>query len=174
MGEYQLRRDTQAETNVYINYVARLTATIAGLKAENNSLNSQLEKLREAIRIKGGDEHYPTEDAYLAACKAIESKREEIDRLKIEINICDGARAWLKKTNVRLLSEINRLKAENEALKAERDAAGDDIGKYARNARNAKFGLRATKRMGDTITQEDYEKDIRALSFAIKKLEERK
>jgi hypothetical protein len=36
----------------------------------------ELVRLRDAIRIKGGDEHSPTWDAYVAACRAIDKHRE--------------------------------------------------------------------------------------------------
>mgnify|MGYP000997132088 CR=1 FL=1 len=37
--------------------------------------------LRSAIKDKGGNEHYPTEDAYLRACDALQKEHAENERL---------------------------------------------------------------------------------------------
>lgn len=43
---------------------------------------AELTALRDAIKIKGCTEHYPTEDAYLSACTALEKLHRENDALR--------------------------------------------------------------------------------------------
>lgn len=53
----------------------RAAAEIATLRARIAELERELAGLREAIRIKGGNEHAPTQDAYDAACNALHAQR---------------------------------------------------------------------------------------------------
>lgn len=57
--------------------IERLTARVAGLEAAQR----ELDRLRSAIEAKGGTEHAPTEDAYMAASRAAEKHRQRAEAL---------------------------------------------------------------------------------------------
>ena len=71
-------------------------------------LSAELERLEEAIKVKGGTAHYPTEDAYLTVCKALEKYKADRKDLRNELCLkcgkyreshngaCDGCR-WESK-----------------------------------------------------------------------------
>lgn len=56
------------------------------MSADNSYLQGELTRIKEAIKIKGGDEHAPTQDAYDAACRALQRQHEENDTLRVEHN----------------------------------------------------------------------------------------
>ena len=65
-------------------------------RAERDALKAEVERLQDAIRQKGGTEHYPTEDAYLSACRSIKSKDAEIARLRSDLGILLSQIDWLE------------------------------------------------------------------------------
>lgn len=54
------------------------------LIAEVSTLRHDIRQLREAIAIKGGDENYPTEEAYLKACTALNKQHDENRTLRVK------------------------------------------------------------------------------------------
>ena len=57
---------------------AALRTMLEASQRRESGTKNELEMLQEAINAKGGTEHYPTEDAYLLVCAALEkSKRRE-------------------------------------------------------------------------------------------------
>jgi hypothetical protein len=61
---------------------------------ESSTYAKRLDKIRERIAVKGGDENYPTEDAYVAACRAIDKHRARATALakKVEEAIDHASR----------------------------------------------------------------------------------
>jgi hypothetical protein len=49
---------------------------IESLQAQLDITTANLERLQKRILVKGGTADYPTEDAYLTVCKALEKHRE--------------------------------------------------------------------------------------------------
>ena len=80
-------RDINSKDKVIESLTARLEAADRRI-AELEQSKHELERLQAAIKVKGGDEHYPTEFAYLAVCKANEDKRARIAEL-------EAAQRWI-------------------------------------------------------------------------------
>lgn len=80
--------ETRLKLNQTLNNNSHLNAQIHELKhirynleAKVSLLESELEKLKAAIKEKGGNEHQPTEWAYSQACKSLWSKKSQVDAL---------------------------------------------------------------------------------------------
>ena len=50
-----------------------------------SELLARIKYLEDAIKAKGGSEHYPTQDAYDLACKAIEKHRDRVETLEAKL-----------------------------------------------------------------------------------------
>lgn len=61
-----------------------LREAIATLQADQQKLR----RIEAAIKIKGGNEHYPTEWAYLQACKLIDAQKEAIAKKDAALDAC--------------------------------------------------------------------------------------
>lgn len=59
--------------------MAALTDALARLTAERDAAVERIAEMERAIVAKGGGLHAPTEDAYLAACRAVEGHRARAD-----------------------------------------------------------------------------------------------
>lgn len=57
---------------------ANCVRAIRELLAERDGLKTDLTTIREAIEVKGGNEHMPTYDAYMAACKAVNNVHDAL------------------------------------------------------------------------------------------------
>jgi len=56
--------------------VAELQQKYIHALKEKCQAERELQRIQKAIKDKGGTEYYPTEDAYLWACKALENQHE--------------------------------------------------------------------------------------------------
>ena len=77
-GELVLFVDAQAE-------IARLTAALEGALTKSASFEVEVERFREAIKMKGGTEHSPTEDAYTSACLAIAKHKARAEKAESDL-----------------------------------------------------------------------------------------
>lgn len=73
-AEYAAEKDEVWRSTVTVLAEQKYKAECRAEAAEN-----EVTRLRQAIKEKGGTEHAPTEDAYLAACAAIEKHRERAE-----------------------------------------------------------------------------------------------
>lgn len=71
-----------------------LRARLAEVEAERDAALVRLENLRAAIVAKGGNEHYPTEDAYLAACRAVDKHRARANAAEAALAAQGEPVAW--------------------------------------------------------------------------------
>ena len=86
---------------------------IAELTKERDLLKADNERIIEAIKLKGGTENYPTEDAYIYACRALDKLHVEIDRLEkslAALEIFDGDAEATERV-IALLKDENELRA---------------------------------------------------------------
>lgn len=65
--------------------VDEASARAAALSAELERVTRERDRIVAAIRVKGGDEHSPTMDAYLLACEAIRKHRARAKAAEAEV-----------------------------------------------------------------------------------------
>ena len=66
-------------------------AVNASAIARAERAEAEVHRLRSAIAAKGGTEHAPTQDAYDAACRAIEKHRERAERAEAALAVAEDA-----------------------------------------------------------------------------------
>lgn len=63
-------------------------------------LQAELDRINKAIAVKGGTEHYPTEWAYLQACKALENRTEANAKKDHALRECVQLLEQIKQANM--------------------------------------------------------------------------
>jgi hypothetical protein len=67
------------------NDLPALLDEIDRLRAENDKAKQELKRICDAIAVKGGTEHAPTEDAYERACAALQRLHDENAELRARL-----------------------------------------------------------------------------------------
>lgn len=79
-------------------FIAAARQLVPALLAERDAadhragaLLARVAALEDAIAVKGGNENYPTEDAYLAACSAIKKHRARAEKAEARVAALENA-----------------------------------------------------------------------------------